>query len=229
MKSYLEVTWLLNWTVCAGLWSMTSTLQKKPYHPLKCTVYALICTLLCWMMRSQMLSFFIRVLFSVIFYGFCMTGIVQFLLMMEILVHFLSQFDGFVLQHGLLYCGVDSWQWVFVVLFFIGIMVWRLDVSQLKRKSELYVPVCLESEYDTIQCIGYLDTGNCMMHKGLPVVFVNRLIHCDTWVSVQSVTGTSRLKAVEATVQVHKKKYDVMMAYAQSLQVECLLHVMMMK
>lgn len=225
VKSYLEVTWLLNGAVCAGLWSMTLTLQKKN----RCGIssVALICTILCWVVRSQALCFFIRLLFSVIMYGFCVTGIIQFLLMMEILLRFFSQFDCFVLKNGLLYCDIVSWEWLLIVSFFFLAMVFRFDLLWLKRKSELYVPVCLESKYDTIQCIGYLDTGNCMMHNGFPVVFVSIPIQCDTWISVQSVTGTSRLNAVEATVQLRKKKYDVMMAYAQQLQVECLLHVMM--
>ena len=227
MKSYLEVTWLMNWSICAGIWSLTLFLHNKKHHPLKISIYALGCTLLGWLVHHRGLCFLIRLLFSVLLYGRCLSGMMQSVFMMSVVVSFLNRLESFTMQNGLLYCDISSAYWIFVVLISFSMMWIRFDGSALKRKTELYVPVVLESEYDKIRCVGYLDTGNCMTHNGLPVVFVNRSVQCDTWLSVESVTGTSRLKAVLATAVIEKRKYDVMMAYAQNLQVECLLHVVM--
>ena len=227
MRSYLEITWLLNSALCAGAWSLTSVLHEKTIAKTKLILCSVLYTGLCWMIQNMKWTLFLNVVFGCVMYGRWFVLTIQSSLMMTVCIHLLANLDCFAAQNGLLYCESTSGKWLVVVGSVILLRLMEPRFPVLKKQSELYMPIHLESRLDAFKCIGYLDTGNCAMYKKLPVVFVKKSIECDELISVQSVTGTASFEAIKARMLVENKEFDVMMAYAPDLQVECLLHVMM--
>ncbi len=227
MRSYLEVTWLLNSVLCAGIWSLTSVLHEKTISKIRLVICSVIYTGLCWMIQKTKWTLILNVVLSCVMYGRWFVLIIQSGLTMTVCVHLLGNLDYFAVQNGLLYCDAASRKWLVIIVVCIVLMLMAKRFVVIKKQSELYVPIHLESSQDSFDCIGYLDTGNCAVHDELPVVFVKIPIECDELISVQSVTGISFFKAVKATLSMESRTFDVMMAYVPDLQVECLLHVMM--
>ena len=227
MRSYLEVTWLLNGALCAGVWSLTSVLHEKTISKVRMVTCSVLYSVLCWMMQKTQWTLILKVVLSCMVYGRWLGLIVQSCLMLTVCVHLLGNLNCFVVQNGLLYCEATSGKWLVVIVVCIVLMLMAQRFVVIKKQSELYVPIHLESSQDSFDCIGYLDTGNCAVHEKLPVVFVKIPIECDELISVQSVTGMSCFEAVKATLSMENRTFDVMMAYVPDLQVECLLHVMM--
>ena len=227
MRSYLEITWLLNTTVCAGAWSLTSVLYDKTTSRIKLFSCAVICTCLCWMIQKLKWTCFLHLFFGIVLYGRSFVLAIQASLMISVSLHLLDNLDCFVVQNGLLYCDAASGKWLIVLVIVILIIILEPGVPVLKKQSELYVPVHLAGRTTSFDCIGYLDTGNCAMHPQLPVVFVRNPVECGALISVQSVTGEAFFKAEKARLSMEDRAFDVMMAYVPDLQVECLLHVMM--
>ncbi len=227
MRSYLEVTWLLNSTLCAGIWLLTSVLHEKTISKTRLVIWSVLYAVLSWMIQKIQWTMILNVVLGCVVYGRWFVLTIQSCLMMTVCIHLLGNLDCFAAQNGLLYCDAASGKWLTVIGVFILLMLLKQKFAVIKKKSELYVPIHLESSQGSFDCVGYLDTGNCAMHGKFPVVFVKVPIECDELISVQSVTGMSFFKAVKATLLMENRMFDVMMAYVPDLQVECLLHVMM--
>ena len=226
MKSYLEVTWLMNAAVIFACWSITSAFYDRWVRISVQCCCALLCSFACWCMKDVWYgSMLVRLGFGFFLYRRQLVAPFQSVLIQTAWMTLCAFRDDFAMKQGILYCSSFSHGWMAVILIcLVSDVLIRKWIPHFSSRCELYVPVIIETPYEQVKCVGYLDTGNCAVSDGLPVVFVRQKLQCNTQVEIESVTGTSVFDAVLATVIMDRKTVQVIVASAPLLQIECLLH-----
>lgn len=225
MKSYLEITLMMSSVVLCVVWSLTFVMNHRKAKRKTMMICSIGASILLWIVHDIKWSMIILLVYGLFLYRTCLFAVVQSVLLYHLILNGLDHLHDVVVKNGLVYVNAESKVWIAVLI--LGVVMSELLVCfELRRlkNAELMVPVHLETAFDSLDCIGFIDTGNQVMADALPVVFVRQHLKCDRWVDVDSLSGSRLYPSVQGTVHLHHQCYEVMLVHAPFLQVECLLH-----
>lgn len=227
MKSYLEVLWLINGLCLYVSWHLAHLLTKNNCQKQRMMFCSAALSLVksCWMDIPLVLFFILFCGFSFILSGWKLMHWLESGLFYFVLIHASSCLPGIEMVHMMIAAEASSLSWVM-----LGIILMLLDVISeavlihVVEHSELTVPVTIKTQQGQIECIGYIDTGNCCMHEHKPVIFTRYSFASETVLMITSMGQKKLYPALHAQIFIDSSWQDVVAVIAKDLQVDCLLH-----
>lgn len=224
MKSYLEMTLLVNAVILYVCFDLAKEMLHVKFKRKQCLC---ICFGLAaaTIAGQHFLWFVILFLISaLIVFQRHFLAIFESAFLYLASVFVLQCFENIFFSRGLIYVPADSAAGVLICTAFLFLDASGKQILSLFSRAELYVPALIQTDYETVECTGLIDTGNHAMHQGLPVIFVKKSLICTECIEVTSISGSCILPAVKAEVLLGNTSYSVIAAASEHLQVDCLLH-----
>jgi len=224
VKSYLEITWLVNAVILYVCFDLSSKMTNISLDKRRCMIACLFHVVVSERADSILMFVLIAAAISLFLFQRHLSAICECWFLYAVSVCLLQFLDGIELYRGMIYTHAESLNGIFVSLLWLAFDVSGNCFFSVFTKAELYVPVLIQTAYDTFECTGFLDTGNQAMSENLPVVFVKRKLKCTDKIEISTIGGNCSVDAEKAVVQLEGKTYSALAAHASHLQVECILH-----
>lgn len=113
-----------------------------------------------------------------------------------------------------------------IVLFIISPIILYIYIRQsrcLSKKIKNYYKVDLEIGNINYKFMGYLDTGNTLTYKGIPVILINKKISTHKkkiMIPYVAIGHTGILECISVKIFVHNLGYfDVLLGYSENLNI----------
>jgi len=113
-----------------------------------------------------------------------------------------------------------------IILFIISPLILYIYLRQAKylnKKIKNYYQVDFKINKKIYNFNGYLDTGNTLIYKNKPVIFINKKIKTNKkkiMVPYMTVSGFGLLECIEVKVHVHNLgDFDVLLGYNQNINI----------
>ena len=199
MESYVEITFLHNFGTLLLSFAMASYCNVQPIPWYKMVIYAFVISAmgsLVFFKGSIWLILLVEILFLLMFYktwkSWLMMQVIRCLWYMSAFGIYQGSF------HNLLwFVPIHKpvvWLWIFYALLFLLLKVkWK---DMLARSHYCYyVQFILHNK--KIKVKGFLDSGNLMVHEGLPVLFISSKYEAYfkeqdiKWIVINTVQDTS--------------------------------------
>ena len=219
MESYCEVTVLFSSLLQLSVWSFTALVSQHCADRRRMILCCWIPSLTACIQPTVSLCLVAEILCLVFVYGFGMEAILMALgTRVALCTCLLKLFEGsFVQLHLFIPCHSTWWIPVGAVFLILDQLFTRMD-GNLAMTRYLY-PVVLQVNGSRKKLTGYMDSGNLLQYRGIPVIFVKeRLKERTERIGLSTVAGTSDVRVCEGRVKLAGRWRKVWVAQDTGLQ-----------
>ena len=206
MESYCEVTVLFSSLLQLTVWSFTALVSQHTADRRRMILCCWIPSLTACIQPTVSLCLISELVCLFLVYGF---GVEAMLLAMgtrlSLCFCFMKLFEGsFVQLHLFIPLHSTGWIPAGVILIILDQLFQRME-GDLAMTRYLY-PVILQENGRRRKLTGYMDSGNLLQYRGIPVIFIQEALQERTEkVTVATVNGNSEIRIIPGRVKLAGK------------------------